>query len=131
MNIRPKCGCNGAADLMFCCSGVADTAEIGDRATRQLHKEGVARMYCLAGIPAKAELIVNNTKAAARILVIDGCETDCARLTMEAGGFRGFLHLRVTDLGMEKTKSPVTGERIAKVAEQARNLLSAGEAQID
>ena len=50
MNIRPKCGCNGGPDLMFCCSGVADTAEIGDRAVRKLHKEGVARMYCLAGI---------------------------------------------------------------------------------
>jgi uncharacterized metal-binding protein len=129
MNIRRKCGCNAAPDLMFCCSGVADTAEIGDRAVRRLHKEGVARMYCLAGIPAKAELIVNNTKAANRILVIDGCDTDCARLTMEAGGFTGFLHLRVTDLGMEKTKSPVTEERIAHVAERARTLLAAEPVQ--
>jgi uncharacterized metal-binding protein len=131
MNIRPKCGCNRAADLMFCCSGVADTAEIGDRAVRQLHKEGVARMYCLAGIPAQADLIVNNTKAANRILVVDGCDTDCARLTMEAGGFRGFLHLRVTDLGMEKTKSPVTEERIRQVADRARRLFAAEQVYRD
>lgn len=124
MNIRPKCGCNGAPDLMFCCSGVADTAEIGDRAVRQLHKEGVARMYCLAGIPAKAELILNGTRSADRLLVIDGCETDCARLTMEAGGFTGFLHFRVTDLGMEKTKAPVTEERIERVARHAREMLA-------
>jgi uncharacterized metal-binding protein len=32
MEIRPKCTRNGASDLMFRCSGVADTAEIGDRA---------------------------------------------------------------------------------------------------
>lgn len=67
MDIRPKCICNGAPDLMFCCSGVADTAEIGDRAVRRLHKQGVARMYCLAGIPAKAEVIVRNAQAASRI----------------------------------------------------------------
>ena len=82
MDIRPKCTCNGAPDLMFCCSGVADTAEIGDRAVRRLHKQGVARMYCLAGIPAKAEVIVQNAQAASRIVVVDGCDTDCARLTM-------------------------------------------------
>ena len=124
MSVRPKSGQGAGADLMFCCSGVADTAEIGDRAVRLLHKEGAARMYCLAGIPANAELIVNNVRAAARILVIDGCDIDCARLTMEAGGFTGFLHLRVTDLGMEKTKSPVTDERIQRVAQRAREMLA-------
>lgn len=125
MNIRPKCGCSGASQLMFCCSGVADTAEIADRAVRQVHKEGTARMYCLAGIPAKAEKILEGVKAAAGILVVDGCDTDCARLTMEAGGFSGFVHLRVTDLGMEKTKSPVTEERIQRVVERVRELLGA------
>jgi len=127
MNIRPKCGCGSGADLMFCCSGVADTAEIGDRAVRLLHKEGGARMYCLAGIPANAELIMNGARAAERILVIDGCDTDCARLTMEAGGFTGFLHLRVTDLGMEKTKSPVTEERVERVARHAREMLAVAQ----
>ena len=128
MNDRSKCGCGGSVNLMFCCSGVADTAEIGDRAIRMLHKEGVARMYCLAGIPANVELIVRNTQAAGKILVLDGCDTDCARLTMQAGGFSGFLHLRVTDLGMEKTKSPVTEERIQHVAGEARRLLATAPA---
>lgn len=125
MNTRPKCGCEGGPDLAFCCSGAADTAEIGDRAARLLQKEGVARMYCLAGIGGKVELIVNNTKAARRIMVLDGCDTDCARLTMEAAGFRGFLHLRVTGLGMEKGNSPVTEERIRQVAGRAREMLAA------
>lgn len=127
MNIRAKCGCGGGADPMFCRSGVADTAEIGDRAVRLLHKEGAARMYCLAGIPAKAESIMNGVRATERILAIDGCDTDCARLTMEAGGFAGFLHLRVTDLGMERTKSPVTDERIERAAQRAREMLAAAQ----
>jgi uncharacterized metal-binding protein len=35
MNIQPKCTCNGGPDLMFCCSGAADTAEqVADAAAR-------------------------------------------------------------------------------------------------
>jgi uncharacterized metal-binding protein len=123
MTIRPKCSCSGNTDLMFSYSGAADIAEIGDRAVRALHKAGDAKMYCLAGIAGKVELIEVNTRGADRILVVDGCDSDCAKKTMEFGGFTGFLHLRVSDLGMEKGKTPVTDERIAMVAAKLRELL--------
>ena len=123
MNIRPKCSCSGSTDLMFSCSGAADTAEIGDRAVRSLHKAGDAKMFCLAGISGKVELIEVNTRGADRILVVDGCDSDCSRKTMEFGGFTGFIHLRVSDLGMEKGKTPVTDDRIAMVAAKLRELL--------
>jgi uncharacterized metal-binding protein len=110
---------------MFCCSGAADTAEIGDRAVRVLHKAGDARMFCLAGIAGKVELIDVNSREADRLLVVDGCDSDCAKKTMELGGFTGFIHLRVSDLGMEKGKSPVTEERIGTVAVKLRELLGA------
>ncbi len=108
---------------MFCCSGVADTAEIGDRAVRSLHKAGAAKMFCVAGIAAKVELIETNTRGADRLLVVDGCDSDCAKKTMESGGFNDLVHLRVTDLGFEKGKTPVTDERIALVAAKLRELL--------
>ena len=123
MNIRPKCSCSGNTDLMFSCSGAADIAEIGDRAVRALHKAGDAKMFCLAGIAGKVELIEVNTRGADRILVVDGCDSDCAKKTMEFGGFTDFIHLRVSDLGMEKGKTPVTDERIAIVAAKLRDLL--------
>ena len=123
MNIRPKCSCSGNTDLMFSCSGAADIAEIGDRAVRALHKAGDAKMFCLAGIAGKVELIEVNTRGADRILVVDGCDSDCAKKTMEFGGFTGFIHLCVSDLGMEKGKTPVTDERIAMVAAKLRELL--------
>jgi len=123
MNIRPKCSCSGNTDLMFSCSGAADIAEIGDRAVRTLHKAGDAKMFCLAGIAGKVELIEVNTRGADRILVVDGCDSDCAKKTMEFGGFTDFIHLRVSDLGMEKGKTPVTDERIARVAAKLRDLL--------
>ena len=123
MNIQPKCSCSGNTDLMFSCSGAADIAEIGDRAVRALHKAGDAKMFCLAGIAGKVELIEVNTRGADRILVVDGCDSDCAKKTMEFGGFTGFIHLCVSDLGMEKGKTPVTDERIAMVAAKLRELL--------
>jgi uncharacterized metal-binding protein len=103
--------------LMFCCSGAADLAEIGDRAVRALHKAGDAKMFCLAGISGGVE------QAADRILVIDGCDSDCARKTMLKGGFADFVHFRVSDLGWEKGKTPASNERIAEVANRLRIIL--------
>ncbi len=105
---------------MFSCSGAADTAEIGDRAVRQLHREGVAKMYCLAGIGGRVELILLNAQAGKTLVAVDGCDTDCAKRTLERAGFKDFVHVRVTDLGMEKGKTEVTPERIAAVAEKVR-----------
>ncbi len=123
MDTQPTCSCSGSNDLLFCCSGAADVAEIGDRAVRSIHKAGAARMFCVAGIAAKVETIEVNTLAADRLFVIDGCDSDCAKKTMEAGGFPNFTHLRVTDLGFEKGKTPVRDERIALVATKIRELL--------
>lgn len=123
MNIRPKCSCSGTTDLMFSCSGAADLAEIGDRAVRLLHKGGEAKMFCLAGIAGRVELIEVNTRGADRLLVVDGCDSDCAKKTMEFGGFSQFIHFRVSDLGLEKGKTPVTEERIELVAAKLREAL--------
>ena len=80
-------------------------------------------MFCLAGIAGKVELIEVNTRGADRLLVVDGCDSDCAKKTMELGGFTGFIHLRVSDLGLEKGKTPVSDERIEMVAAKLRELL--------
>jgi uncharacterized metal-binding protein len=109
---------------MFSCSGAADTAEIADRAVRSLHKAKEARMYCLAGIAGDVELIIVNSKGADRILVVDGCDSDCAKKTMEKNGFNEFVHFRVTDLGWEKGKTTPTAERVAEAADALRSLLA-------
>ncbi len=57
------------------------------------------------------------------MLVVDGCDSDCAKKTMEFGGFSQFIHFRVSDLGLEKGKTPVTDERIELVAAKLREAL--------
>lgn len=131
MKITPKCGCNGGPDLMFCCSGAADTAEIADQAVRTLHRAKEAKMFCLAGIAGGVELIVVNTQAANRMVVVDGCDSDCAKKTMEKNGFVDFTHFRVTDLGWEKGKTPVTEERVSEAAGRLRQLLAEAPARAE
>ena len=131
MKMQPKCSCSGNTDLMFSCSGAADIAEIGDRAVRALHKSGEAKMFCLAGIAGDVEFIVVNSQAANRMLVIDGCDSDCAKKTMQKNGFDDFVHFRVTDLGWEKGKTPVTADRIAEAAARLRTLLQEAPARAE
>ena len=76
-------------------------------------------MYCLAGVGGRVPDIVERTRTAGKIVVIDGCEKDCGRHCLLDAGIESFAHLRVTDMGMEKGKSPVNEERIAAVAGRA------------
>jgi len=123
MTEETKCACQGGVTLIFACSGASDVGGISDRAARKLTADGAGKMYCLAGIGGRVNNIMMNTHAATRILAIDGCPLDCAKNTLEQADFKNFRHVRVTDLGMEKGKTPVTDENVAKAATQAGQLL--------
>ena len=118
------CGCGTAPRLIFACSGAADVGHLSDLAARKLSAEGAGKMFCLAGIGGRVSGIMATTEAAAAILAVDGCPLDCTRNTLQQAGFEEFEHLRLSDLGMQKGKSPVTDERVAEVAARGRQLLA-------
>ena len=111
---QPVC-CGAAAQVIFACSGSADVGKIADLAARKLTEDGVGKMFCLAGVGGRVKGIMETTRAAQTILAIDGCPLHCARNTLEQAGFKKFEHLCLSDLGMEKGKTPVTEEAVAKV----------------
>jgi uncharacterized metal-binding protein len=115
--------CAGGDTLIFACSGAADVGAISDRAARKLTQEGRGSMFCLAGVGGHVPAIVDRTRAASRILAIDGCPLDCTRKTLEQIGCGGFQHVRITDLGMEKGKAPATDANVETVVGAARPLL--------
>jgi uncharacterized metal-binding protein len=115
--------CAGGDKLIFACSGAADVGAISDQATRKLAKDGKGKMFCLTGIGGRVPGILDKTRAASRVLAIDGCSLDCAQKTLEQAGFTAFAHVRVTNLGMEKGQSPAMGQNIARVVEAASLLL--------
>lgn len=119
-----SCSCGPAPKLIFTCSGAADVGQISDSAARKLGSQGAGKMFCLAGVGGRVSGIMATTKAAAWILAIDGCPLDCARNTLEKAGFTRFEHLRLSDMGLEKGRSPATDERVAEVAVRGKTLLA-------
>lgn len=123
-NSQPACACSAAPKLIFACSGAADVGLISDLAARRLTAEGAGKMFCLAGVGGRVSGIVASTQAARAILAIDGCQLDCARKTLEEAGFARFEHLRLTDLGLEKGKTPANEEAVNKVVSRAKAQLA-------
>ena len=122
--LQPVC-CTPAATLIFPCSGSADVGEIADHAARKLNADGVGKMSCLAGIGGRVGKLMEIAQGAEIMLAIDGCPLQCASNTLKAAGFEKVVHVSVTGLGMEKGKTPVTAEAVAKVAEAGKSKLGA------
>jgi uncharacterized metal-binding protein len=104
--------------------GPADVGKICDLAARKLSEGGVGKMFCLAGVGGRVKTIMDGTKAAQTMLVLDGCPLQCGRNTMQQAGFKKFEYLCLSDLGMEKGKTAVTDDVVAKVVHRATGLLA-------
>ncbi|HOK94577.1 MAG TPA: putative zinc-binding protein [Anaerohalosphaeraceae bacterium] len=121
---RESCLCSGGPKLIFACSGAADVGAIADQAARKMSKDGIGKMFCLAGIGGRIDGIMKTTEAASMILAIDGCPLNCVKACLEKAGFTAFKHLQLADLGLEKGKSPVTEEAVSRVADKAKLMLA-------
>ena len=75
--------CCGGTQLIFACSGAADVGAIADQAARKLTKEGVGKMFCLAGVGGRVSGIMKTTEVANKILAIDGCDMQCAKKILQ------------------------------------------------
>ncbi len=123
MTTQPQCSCQAAPKLIFPCSGASDVGGLTDRAARQMTLDMTGKMFCLAGIGGRVEEIMEKTKGAARVLVIDGCDEECARKTMELAGFKDFQYLKLGAMGFKKGETRVTAARIREVAAKGAELL--------
>lgn len=62
-----------------------------------------ASIFCLGGLPTEAPLVLKKTKAAKRIITVDGCPLNCAKKIVEAAGFTPTQALTLTeDCGIQK-----------------------------
>ena len=116
--------CQGGDTLIFACSGAADVGAISDSAARKLTREGMGKMFCLAGVGGRVDPIMEKTKAASTILAIDGCGLDCVKYTLEQAGITQYKQIRLTDMGMAKGRSRVTDDNVEAVVTQAKAVLA-------
>ncbi len=115
---------NSNANLVFVCGGAADVGELTDRAARQLARQGMASMSCLASIAARDADIMFNADLAQKVLLIDGCPKACAKKAFELAGLKKTLHLELSQIGLMKGSSPATPESIQAVADRAVDLFN-------
>ncbi|MBI9018637.1 MAG: putative zinc-binding protein [Phycisphaerae bacterium] len=124
MSTKNSCACSGGSKLIFACSGAADVGAIADQAARKMTKEGIGKMFCMAGIGGRVSGIMKTTESADKILAVDGCPLNCVKNSLEMAGFEKFDHLQLADIGLEKCSSPVTEENIDKVVAKGQEILA-------
>lgn len=111
-------GCGGCekqgVKLIFSCSGAANTGYLADSVSRQLAKENKGKLLCLAAIGADLSAYTDQAKNADMNIVIDGCPVACGKKMFDKLGLP-YNHFVLTDLGVEKGKTEITGEVIGRV----------------
>ncbi len=118
-----SCGSDQETNLVYACSGAANTGLLADQVMRALIRDKVASGTCLAAIGADLSGFLQSARNATRNIVIDGCPVACGKKTFENKGLP-YKHFVMTDFGVEKGKTAITGDIIeeiaAKVATQAK-----------
>lgn len=109
--------------VVYVCGGSADVGELTDRAARQMNREGVASMSCLAGIGARDADILFNAEYATHVLLMDGCPKACSRRTFQNANLKRFVHFDMSAVGLRKGQSPVTEQNIQRVVSHAVAML--------
>jgi len=111
--------------LVYACSGGANVAEVADRVARELMFEGKCTMFCLAGLGADIQGMIQTAKDADLNVVLDGCDMDCAKKIFDRAGVTNYRQIKVTDMGIEKKKGVrAEPEQIDKVMMKTREALA-------
>ena len=81
---------------------------------------GKAGIFCLGGLATEAQMVLDKTRAAKRIITVDGCPLNCARKIVERAGFTldRVINL-VQDCGLKKGPPLEYGDEDLQVAVDA------------
>jgi uncharacterized metal-binding protein len=100
---------NHQTALFVCFGGMSNvgvlTGLAGLEVMKQVGREN-ACIFCLGGLPTRAESVLEKTAGARRIVTLDGCHMNCARQIVEQAGFTPDISLTlVNDCGITKKSS--------------------------
>lgn len=79
-----------------------------------------ALVFCLGALATEAQIVLDKTRAARRIIVVDGCPLNCASKIVERAGFTPdrIINL-VEDCGLKKGPPLEYGDEELQVAVEA------------
>ena len=112
------CACNcgdNEMNLIYSCSGAANTGLLADQVMRALIRDKVGAGTCLAAMGAGLSGFLASAQGATRNIVLDGCPVACGAKIFQKNDIP-FQHHGITEVGVEKGKTPITGELIEDVA---------------
>lgn len=101
-----QAGVNTHENVVFSCYGGASNTGITSalaclEAVKELGLEKVAVM-CLGGLPTNVKSVLAKTRAAKKIITVDGCPFECSRKIVEQAGFKPISIVLSRDIGMKK-----------------------------
>ena len=94
-------------NIIFSCFGELANTDITStlaclEAVKELGLEKVA-IGCLPSVTLKVKPVLGNSKAAKKIITVDGCPFECSRKTVEAAGFKIAKSIVLAkDIGLKK-----------------------------
>jgi len=120
-----QCECSAEEITFLPCSGGSNCGQIANRVAVSLDILGVGRIYCLAGIGAHIDGMVESVRGAKRIVALDGCNVACAKKTVEHAGLKVTDWVCVTDQGVDKNHSFfIDEEDVERITDLTRELLN-------
>lgn len=122
MGCACSCGTDCKVNLIYACSGAANTGMLADQVARTLDSNGRGSMTCLAAVGADLSGFLASARSADKNVVIDGCKVACGAKIFKDKGLP-FEHYITTDFGVVKGQTPITGEVIETVALQIERLM--------
>lgn len=121
----PTCECRAEEIIFLPCAGGSNCGQITNEVAVRLDEEGVGRIYCLAGIGAHIEGMVESARGAKRIVALDGCQEACAKKTIEHAGLPVTDWVCVTDEGVAKSHQfKLAAEEIDLIVRRTRGSLA-------
>ncbi|MGA9047829.1 MAG: putative zinc-binding protein [Dehalococcoidia bacterium] len=99
-------GVNTHENAIFSCFGGASNTGITSalaclEAVKELGLQKAAIM-CLGGLPTTVRPVLGKTRAAKKIITVDGCPFECSRKIVEQAGFKPISIMLTRDIGMKK-----------------------------
>ena len=117
--------CKAEDIILLPCFGGSNCGQITNQVAVSLDVLGVGRIYCLAGIGAHIDGMVESARGAKRIVALDGCQVACAKKTIEHAGLEVTDWICVTEEGISNNhRLLMDEEEIELITRRTRELLA-------
>ena len=124
-NAALTCECNAEDIILLPCAGGSNCGQITNQVAVSLAVLGVGHIYCLAGIGAHIDGMVESARGAKRIVALDGCQVACAKKTIEHAGLPVTDWICVTEEGINKShRLLMDEEEIELITQRTKELLA-------